>query len=222
MNRPAGATIALPSVLWLATGNAGKLREFRAVMGPRGVRVLGLADFPAEFPGQPPPPETIEDGETFAANALKKAQGLAERLGAMVIADDSGLEVDALGGGPGVMSARYAEERFAEQPDHDRANRDKLLEALTDVPSPQRSARFVCALAVCVAGQEAQLFEAEWHGAIATSCRGVGGFGYDPIFLVAGDPDQRTSAQLASAEKNRLSHRAQVIAQLLERLVQPA
>ncbi len=197
--------------LWIATGNQGKLREFRALLEPLGFTVWGLGHFTHVYPNRPPPKEIIEDGDSFAANAVKKAQSLADYLDTSVVADDSGLVVDALNGAPGIFSARYAAEHFSAEPDHDKANRDKLLHALMNVSPPQRTAHFVCALALCTPNTAPKVFESTWQGHIAQDCRGAGGFGYDPIFLVAGDAKGRTSAELSATEKNRCSHRAQAL-----------
>jgi len=156
--------------------------------------------------GIAPPPE---DGDSFVANALIKARHAAAASGLPAIADDSGLEVDALGGRPGLHSARYAN-----QPGDDGANNEKLIRELAGVPAARRAARYRCAMAfVRDAGDAAPIIaEAAWEGAIATTPRGAGGFGYDPYFIVAGG--DRTAAEMPAAEKNRVSHRGQALVAL--------
>lgn len=171
--------------LVLATRNAGKTREVRALLA--GVEVLTLDDRPIEMPE--------ETGETFEENAILKAEHASWVLGLPVLADDSGLEVDALGGAPGVRSARYAEGT-----DEDRYR--KLLAALE--PAEDRSARFVCVMALARPGAATIVTRGTCEGTIARAPRGDGGFGYDPVFLVDG---ARTMAELSQAEKNAISHR---------------
>jgi XTP/dITP diphosphohydrolase len=191
--------------LLLATGNAGKLVELRQLLQPMEFELLSLDDAALS------PPE--ETGATFHENAALKATECAAKSGLWTLADDSGLCVDALGGAPGVRSARYApteEER-----------RSKLLTALGDVPEALRGAHFFCAVALSAPGGK-QLFRAEGRveGRIAPAARGELGFGYDPLFLPAETPG-RTLAELPSAEKNRLSHRGRALERLrplLERL----
>jgi XTP/dITP diphosphohydrolase len=186
----------------VATTNAGKLREFRQILEPLGFDVLGIDDLEGL--------DIVEDGETFADNALIKARAVSRATAAPAVADDSGLEVDALGKGPGVHSARYA---GVLGPERDRANRIKLLEALAKVPHAERRARFVCALAWCEPGCEARLFRGELEGIIGTQERGNNGFGYDPVFIIPGDG--RTVAELPPGDKNAISHRGHAIRQLL-------
>lgn len=193
--------------LVVATRNAGKLREIRQLLEGEGVRVLGLDAFPAL-------PEVIEDGATFAANAAKKAETIARLTGRPCLADDSGLMVDALQGAPGVHSARYA----GIQGD-DAANNARLLQELADVPDSQRQAAFCCVMALCRPGRETALFEGRVAGHILHAPRGDGGFGYDPLFLVAGA--DRTMAELSLAEKNRISHRGQALRLVLASLIAP-
>jgi len=189
----------------LASGNPGKLREIRQALGDLPVRVLGLEEF-----GRIEPPE--ERGETFAENARQKALYYAAATGQWCLADDSGLAVDALGGAPGVRSARYAEESFppgADRKARDAANNARLLAELADVPDDRRTARFVCHLAL--AGTEGILLEVDdtVEGVIIRHPRGENGFGYDPLFLV---PDLgRTIAELPAGEKNRISHRGKAV-----------
>lgn len=183
--------------LLIATTNPGKLREVRQVLAELGVVLRGLDEFP---PIEPP----VEDGETFAANARIKALHYARHAGCWALADDSGLEVDALDGAPGVHSARYAGDDC-----DDRANNAKLIASLQGVPHERRTARFRCAVAV--ADETRVLAEASGaiEGVIIDDARGANGFGYDPHFFV---PDLgKTTAELPPAEKNRISHRGQAI-----------
>ena len=191
--------------LVLASGNRGKLRELAALLGPLGLQLEPQAQF-----GVQPAQET---GRSFAENALSKARHAALGSGLAALADDSGLEVDALGGRPGVHSARYAG-----QDANDAANVRKLLEELRTVPAERRTARFRCVLALVRAADDPVplLCEGTWDGRIATAPAGTGGFGYDPVFLVV--PLGRTVAQLAPEEKNALSHRAQALHQLVAAL----
>jgi len=193
--------------LVVATRNAGKLREIRHLLEGEGVRVLGLDAFPAL-------PEVIEDGATFAANAAKKAETIARLTGRPCLADDSGLVVDALHGAPGVHSARYAG-----TPGDDAANNARLLRELAQVPAGQRQAAFCCVMALCRPGRETTLFEGRVDGHILHAPRGDGGFGYDPLFLVAGA--DRTMAELSLAEKNRISHRGQALRLVMASLTAP-
>jgi len=190
-------------ILRVATKNPGKLRELREMLTPLGYEVRGVDDLP-DF-------DVVEDGATFEANAIKKAEALLAATGEAAVADDSGLEVEALGGAPGVHSARYAEENGGDQ---DAANRHKLLEALHGVEESQRGARFVCALVYLAPGEEPQVFHGELRGRIGHEERGSNGFGYDSIFLVEGDT--RTSAELSPDEKNAISHRGRALRALLE------
>ncbi|HHV64391.1 MAG TPA: XTP/dITP diphosphatase [Peptococcaceae bacterium] len=186
----------------LATANQGKVKELVGMLKGEEISVLSLNDFP-DFP------EVEETGLTFAENALLKARAAASWAGLVALADDSGLEVDALGGKPGVFSARYAGE-----PKDDEKNIVKLLAELEGKPEKERTARFRCCLAiVCpVTGQEF-LTEGKVEGRILQAKRGTGGFGYDPIFYL---PElQKTMAELSLAEKNTISHRAQAFQQAI-------
>jgi XTP/dITP diphosphohydrolase len=185
----------------VATGNAGKLREFRALLAGLPFEVVGQAEL-----GVVAPEET---GTRFVDNALLKARHAAAVTGLEALADDSGLEVDALGGAPGVFSARYAGEAA-----DDAANNAKLIAALATVPPPLRSARYRCVLVLLGPGPDAAPLIAEgvWEGSILTSPRGSGGFGYDPYFWL---PELGASAaELDPALKNRLSHRGRAFAAL--------
>jgi XTP/dITP diphosphohydrolase len=186
-----------PALLALATTNRGKLAEVAAILAPWGVEVVA-AD--TVVPGW----RVVEDGATFAENARRKACDLAHRAGMPALADDSGLEVAALGGRPGVRSARYAGERAA-----DADNVARLLDELRDVPDPERRAAFRCAVAL--AWPDGTLVEAEGRceGWIARQRRGSGGFGYDPVFI---DPETGLSfAELTAEAKNARSHRRRAL-----------
>lgn len=192
----------------LATRNAKKLRELQRIVGAE-VTVLGLADVP-DFPELP------EDGATFEENALIKAVQAARETGEISLADDSGLEVDALNGMPGVLSARWSGTHGA-----DEANNALLLAQLADVPDERRGAGFVSALALAVPGRKPVVVRGEWRGRIVRSATGVNGFGYDPLFVPTESDeagDGRTSAELDPAEKDRLSHRGRAIRALLPQL----
>jgi XTP/dITP diphosphohydrolase len=190
----------------VATGNRGKLAELRALFADLPVRVLGVAEVLAE------PPVVVEDGETFAANAIKKASVVARATGSLTLADDSGLEVDALDGRPGVRSARFAGEHAT-----DAENCAALVAALQgktpDSPAGFR-ARFRCVLALVDPGDvdSARTVEGVCEGAIILEPRGDGGFGYDPLVVLAGGT--RTMAEMSEDEKNRVSHRARAFAAL--------
>jgi XTP/dITP diphosphohydrolase len=182
-------------VLILATGNPGKAREVQALLP--NVTVETLADHPEVL--MPP-----EDGETFADNARLKAEHVARVLGVPALADDSGLVVEALGGAPGVRSARYA-------PGSDRDRCLALLAAMAEVPDGARAAHFACAMAFARPGAPTEVTSGRCAGDIGHAMVGEGGFGYDPIFVVRG-ADGRTMAQHTAAEKNAISHRARALA----------
>ena len=184
----------------IASKNEGKIKEFRKMLAPYGTEVLSLNDLPDA-------PNVEETGATMLENARLKAETIAERYQCLAIADDSGLAIDALGGRPGIYSARYA----GEEKD-DRKNIEKVLKELEDVPMNERSARFVCVLAVSRPGSETVFAEGECRGLITTAPRGEGGFGYDPIFYI---PEMnKTFAELTSDEKNAISHRARALKNL--------
>lgn len=188
-----------PVSLLLATGNAGKIREFRALFAELpGLSLLTAADLAAL-------PEVIEDGATFADNAIKKAAQIAEATGLLVLADDSGLEVDALGGEPGVHSARYAGQHGA-----DEDNNEKLLQELAQVPDAQRTARYRVVLALAdlrgPLGARVHVEDGVCEGSILRVRAGSGGFGYDPLFAPRGYAC--AMAELSPEAKNRISHRA--------------
>lgn len=183
--------------LLVATRNRGKVKEIRAFLDGLVDQVLCAADLPDL-------PETIEDGDTFQANALKKAREACRAGGLPTLADDSGLVVAGLHGAPGVISARYAGEGA-----DDDANNRKLLQELALRPAASRKAAFVCTLAFVTPDSTEQLFEARVGGTIIDQPRGEHGFGYDPLFLV--DGCEQTMAELPVAEKNRISHRGQAL-----------
>ncbi|KRN31612.1 HAM1 protein [Liquorilactobacillus mali] len=186
----------------IATKNEGKAREFRAFFEPKGFRVETLNEL-KEIP------EIIEDGQTFEENALIKAQSLTDVLQTVVVADDSGLMVDALGGEPGIYSARYAG-------DHDdSANNKKLLEKLKDVPDEKRTATFHTSLVVTRIGKKPLVVNGDVKGKILKKLQGNDGFGYDPLFYL---PElDKTFAELTPAEKNKVSHRGRAIKKLSEK-----
>ena len=188
----------------VATTNPGKIAELRAMLD-LDVEWAGLGDFPELD-------EIEEDGETFAENARKKAVGYAKRTGLWTLADDSGLVVDALGGEPGVKSARFSGEKDENRTLLDHKNMTKVLKLLEGVPREKRTARFVCCL--CLASSEEVLAETEGiiEGIIAVEEAGENGFGYDPIFFVP--RLNKTVAQISSEEKNAISHRGNAIRKL--------
>ena len=192
-------------IVTLGTRNRDKLREIGEIL--LGVPVQ-LRPLPADAV------EVDEDAPTVAGNARKKATEYAAQVETWVVADDTGLEVDALGGAPGVRAARYAgpEATYAD-------NRRKLLDALGDVPDERRAARFRCVLVLASpAGEVLAEAEGTLEGTITADERGEGGFGYDPIFLPAGEA--RTLAELSASEKNRLSHRASALKALVPHLLE--
>jgi XTP/dITP diphosphohydrolase len=189
--------------LLIGSSNPGKLREYREILAGLDVELVGPTDL------DPVPPEPEEDAATFAENASAKARAYAAASGLQTVADDSGLEVYALRGAPGVRSRRF----FGEDASADERNA-KLL-ALLD-GALDRSARFVCVTALASPDGHVELFEGEVRGEIAESPRGGAGFGYDPVFVIAGDG--RTMAELMSAEKHSVSHRGLAGAKLRARL----
>ena len=194
----------------LATSNAGKVRELAEPLAALGVEVLGLDSFPEIG-------EIVEDGDSFEANALIKARVVAAHTGLVSIADDSGLETDALHGAPGIHSARYADDwEFLAGESRDARNIRKLLHVLRDVPEAERGCRFVCCMAVVfppsLGGREWTVRGA-WEGRLLTAPRGVNGFGYDPVFWDA--ELGRSAAELTREEKMGRSHRGRALGALL-------
>lgn len=197
-----------PGTVLLATRNAKKLDELRRILAAHapGVELVGLDDVPVY-------PEAPETGLTFAENALAKARDALRHTGLSTVADDSGLAVDVLGGAPGVFSARWAGRHG-----DDAANLRLLLDQLSDVPDQHRAAAFVCAAALVLPGGEEHVVERRQEGVLVREPRGAGGFGYDPIFVGAGQ--DRTNAELAPHEKDAVSHRGRAfraVAELLAR-----
>jgi len=194
----------MPRTLVIGTRNRGKFREISAILAPLGVDLASLD----AFPDVPPVPET---GETFEANARAKALGYARATGRWALADDSGLQVDALGGAPGVRSARWGGEEAS-----DALNNAALMRALADHPPETWTARFRCVMALATPESVLAVTEGTCEGIITDRPAGSNGFGYDPHFYL---PDRgRTMAQLPAEEKNRISHRARALAAMKDRL----
>jgi XTP/dITP diphosphohydrolase len=193
-----------PQVI-LASYNPGKLREIREILAPLGANIASPAGFSI--------PEPEETGSSFVENAILKARHAAYHTGLAALADDSGLEVDALNGQPGIYSARYAGAESSDQ-----QNLEKLLEELRGIPAVERSARYQCLVVYMRHWHDPTplICQGTWEGQISTSPRGTQGFGYDPIFYL---PDQHcTAAELPPEEKNRLSHRGKALRCLLAAL----
>jgi XTP/dITP diphosphohydrolase len=193
-------------ILILATANQNKKIEMTALLQGLPLDLRTLAD----YPGLAMPEE---DQDTFVGNAVKKAQVVAEHSGEMAIADDSGLEVEALGGRPGVYSSRYA----GVEGDYERNNR-LLLNELSDIPPQERGARFVAVIAIATPGNRTYTVQGVCPGRIADAPRGEGGFGYDPLFIY--EPKGLTFAEMSASEKNAVSHRARALRQARELLGQ--
>jgi XTP/dITP diphosphohydrolase len=188
----------------LASANPGKLRELAALLAPLGVELVSQGSLGIG--------SAEETGSTFHDNALLKARHAARAAGLPALADDSGIEVDALGGRPGVWSARYAGEGAS-----DGENLALLLKELGEVPEERRTARYRCVMAYVAHADDAPLLgEGAWEGRIALTPKGSGGFGYDPAFIPSGDT--RTAAQLPAQEKNRISHRGLAVRALIAAL----
>ncbi len=191
-------------ILVLATRNSGKVKELKALLSDVDLEVKSLADFPEA-------PKVEETGKTFFENAFQKAREIALATGHLTMADDSGLEVDALGGAPGIYSARYAGDSAT-----DEENIQKLLEELKDTPLEKRTARFRCVIVVFHPSGHWFKAEGVWEGLIAPRPRGEGGFGYDPVFLI---PELgKTAAEIPLELKNKLSHRARALAEMKYKL----
>jgi XTP/dITP diphosphohydrolase len=190
----------------LATRNAHKVEELRRILAPSGIALVGLDDFPDAG-------EVAETGATFAENALLKAHAAAAATGLVAIADDSGIAVDALNGMPGVLSAFWAGRSR-----DDAANLRLVLEQIEDVPDERRGAAFVCAAAAATPDGREVVVEGRVEGALTREARGAGGFGYDPIFVPAGET--RTTAEMSAAEKDAVSHRGAAFRALVPLLVE--
>ncbi len=185
----------------IATSNAGKLRDFAGAAAPLGIEIASIPNFASL-------PAVVEDGLTFEENARKKAKAYSREVpGEIVLADDSGIEVDALKGAPGVHSARYAADapHLADNNTDDEANNARLLRELKRVPSDKRSARFVCVIAAARDGKTLETFRGEAEGSILTHPRGTNGFGYDPLFYFP--QIEKAFAELTPEEKAQYSHR---------------
>ena len=188
----------------LATGNKNKLREFQQILATDTLEIVPQSTFPDC-------PEVVEDGTTFEENALKKARAIAAHTGCIAMADDSGLEVDALMGEPGIYSARYAGE-----PRSDERTIELLLENMHRVCGAGRTAQFVCVIAVVTPQGQELVVQGLCRGRITDRPMGSDGFGYDPVFL--DEQTGRTFAQLTSEEKNQISHRGRAVRELRDRL----
>jgi XTP/dITP diphosphohydrolase len=206
----------------LATSNPGKLRDFAGAAAPFGIAIANIPHFSSL-------PEVVEDGTTFEENARKKAESYSRAVpGKLVLSDDSGLEIDALGGAPGVYSARYAARdsqkddpqndalhtHTADRNTDDEANNARVLRELEGIPEQKRTARFVCVLAVARDGRTLHTFRGTAEGVILDAPRGKNGFGYDPLFLFPAI--RKTFAQLDAEEKSRYSHRGAAFRKLLQ------
>ena len=193
----------------IATSNAGKLRDFVGAAAPLSIEIVPLPNFSSL-------PAVVEDGLTFEENARKKAESYSrEAPGEIVLADDSGLEVDALKGAPGVHSARYAAEapHLMNNNTDDEANNARLLRELKEIPADKRSARFVCVIAAARDGETLEVFRGEAEGTILNRARGTNGFGYDPLFYFP--QIQKAFAELTPEEKAQYSHRGAAFRQFL-------
>ncbi|MBF0486271.1 MAG: XTP/dITP diphosphatase [Candidatus Omnitrophica bacterium] len=190
--------------LLIATKNKGKVREIEDLLRPCDIKVVSLLDFEKM-------PEIIEDGKTFRANAAKKAVMIARHTGRLVMGEDSGLEVDFLGGKPGVYSARYSGENAT-----DELNNAKLLKELSGVPLEKRTARYRSAIALADKDMLVDVVEGSCEGVIATEIRGTNGFGYDPLFLIPSH--QKTFGELPLSIKQTMSHRANALREFLKLL----
>ncbi|MBL8849522.1 MAG: RdgB/HAM1 family non-canonical purine NTP pyrophosphatase [Planctomycetaceae bacterium] len=197
---------AQPVRIVLATRNAKKCRELQDLLLPHGIAVASLAECP-------PTPDVVEDGDTFADNAAKKAREIARALGAWTIGEDSGIAVDALGGRPGVYSARYSGPGATDQ-----SNNDLLMEELAGIPAERRGARYVCHVAVADPTGAVRLQVEDYcRGRIAAEPHGTNGFGYDPYFLIR--EYHRTFGELGPVVKQQLSHRGRALRRLLPALL---
>ena len=194
----------------IATSNPGKLRDFAGAAAVHGIEIAGIPDFSSL-------PLVVEDGHTFEENARKKAEEYSQyAAGEIVVADDSGLEVDALGGNPGVHSARYAADQphLADANTDDEENNLRVLRELKGIRPDKRTGRFVCVLAAARDGQTLATFRGVAEGIILDAPRGSNGFGYDPLFYLP--QIQKTFAELSAEEKSKFSHRGAAFRQFLE------
>jgi len=192
--------------LVIASNNKGKVTEIKQILAPFFPHIYSLKDLGMKV-------EIVEDGQTFEENAIKKARTVMELCGYPVLADDSGLEVDALNGQPGVYSARFAGEHA-----NDDENNRKLLRLLEGIPYEKRKARFRCSTALCFPGRQPKIIlsQGSCHGIIGFAPKGSGGFGYDPLFIV---PEYGlTFAELSPEIKNQISHRSKALLELKEKL----
>ena len=190
-----------PQKIVLASGNQGKLREFFRILGTAGFEIVAQSEYDA--------PDVDETGLTFVENAILKARSAAKHTGLPALADDSGIEVDALNGRPGIYSARYSGKG-------DDANNIKLLKELEGVPDEQRTARFRCCIVFMRHAEDPSplIADASWEGRILHELSGANGFGYDPLFFVP--THNKCSAELSPDEKNAISHRGQALQQILK------
>lgn len=186
----------------LATRNKKKVDEIKRIVRDMPAAIYTLDDFPGC-------PEVEEDGKTFEENAVKKAKAVSKYTKMLALADDSGLEVYALGGAPGVFSARYAGEGAS-----DRENTEKLLNEMSSVPNDNRGTRFVCVIALAFPDSRVETFSGYAEGRIGTEPKGANGFGYDPVFYPKGH--ERTFAEMSDKEKDLLSHRGAALARLYD------
>ena len=194
--------------LVVATNNRGKLREYADLLEGCGFALVTPRELGLEF-------NPAETGSTYEDNATIKAEEAALVSGRAALGDDSGIEVDALDGRPGLFSARYAGLGIFSEDIAETEQVRLLLGELDEVPDDRRTARFVCTIAIAVPGRETRLVRAEWHGHIAHEARGENGFGYDPVFIVPGYGG-KTSAELAPDLKNRISHRGQAASKVMD------
>jgi len=194
----------------IATSNPGKVSDFAGAARPHGIEIAGIPNFSSL-------PLAVEDGTTFEENARKKAEEYSRYVpGEIVVADDSGIEINALGGAPGVHSARYAAEQphLADANTDDEENNLRVLRELKDVPAEKRTGRFVCVLAAARGGKTLATFRGTAEGVILDAPRGSNGFGYDPLFYFP--QIQKTFAELTAEEKARYSHRGAAFRKFLE------
>ena len=200
----------MPARVLIATSNRGKLRDFSGAAHPYGITIEAIPNFSSL-------PPVVEDGATFEANARKKAEAYSLAVpGELVIADDSGLEIDVLGGAPGVHSARYAADQphLSNENTDDEANNARVLRELAGVPREKRTGRFVCLLATAREGRTLQVFRGAAEGIILEAPRGSKGFGYDPLFYFP--QIGKTFAELTAVEKAQYSHRGAAFRAFLE------